>query len=172
MGGFLLGLEGVILLLVAVAAAVGAAWGTPEVWISGGRALNPVLVRAVLGILAAAFLAGAAVIAALALRRRAARRALRRSGPKGEIFICPDTVRQLAAGLLAGELGLTGFRVALRPVGEGVALRVVLKLPAEEEIPPLAERLQNLLAQEVAAKTGLEVHEVRLVVRGASRKNL
>ncbi|MBC7092829.1 hypothetical protein H5T53_02280, partial [Candidatus Bipolaricaulota bacterium] len=90
-----------------------------------------------------------------------------------EIFISPDTVQQLAAGLLAGELGLTGFRVGLRPVGEGVALRVVLKLPAGEEIPSLAERLQNLLAQEVAAKTGLEVHEVRLVVRGASlEKNL
>ncbi|MBC7092814.1 hypothetical protein H5T53_02205, partial [Candidatus Bipolaricaulota bacterium] len=45
MVGFLLGLEGVILLLAAVAAAVGAAGGTPEVWIGGGRTLNPVLVR-------------------------------------------------------------------------------------------------------------------------------
>ncbi|MFH1610065.1 MAG: hypothetical protein ABID40_05510 [Candidatus Bipolaricaulota bacterium] len=169
MSEFAFGAGAVSLLLAAAAMVAAMVWGQLEVWLPGVTTLSSVAVRVVLGIWAITFVCAAAVFVRVALARAAVRRALRRPGPKGMILITPETVRELAGILLREELGLHRFQVGIRAVGEGLALRVSLRLPPGEEIPALAERLQNLLAQEVSAKTGLEVPEVRMVVLGAAR---
>ncbi|QAA76201.1 MAG: hypothetical protein BIP78_0435 [Candidatus Bipolaricaulis sibiricus] len=152
-----------------VVAVVALASGNLELAIPGGTTLTSAAVQVVLALWALTFLAAAAVFGRIAVSRLTVRRALRRQGPKGMILITPETVRELAGVLLREELGLHRFRVHIHPMGEGLALRVALHLPPGEEVPVLAERLQSLLAQEVSAKTGLEVPEVRMVVVGTAR---
>jgi hypothetical protein len=146
-----------------VAAVVAIAWGDL------GLSVPSPVVQAVFVLWAITLVGAAAVFIRIALNRLTVRRALRRQGPKGMILITADTVREMAGILLREELGLHRFRVHIRPMGEGLALQITLRLPLGEEVPALAERLQTLLAQEVSAKTGLEVPEVRMVVEGAAR---
>jgi len=169
MSGFAFGAGAVSLLLATAAMVAAMVWGQLEVWLPGVTTLSSAAVQVVLGIWAITFVCAAAVFVRIATARAAVRRALRRPGPKGMILITPETVRELAGVLLREELGLHRFQVGIRAVGDGLALRVSLRLPPGEEVPALAERLQSLLAQEVSAKTGLEVPEVRMVVLGAAR---
>lgn len=172
MSGYVLWAGAVSLLLAAAAmvvAVVAIASGDLELTIPGGTALTSAAVPVVLVVWAITFIGAAAVFVRSGVNQLTVRRALRRQGPKGMIFITVDTVREMAMVLLREELGLHRFRVDIRPMGEGLALRVSLRLPPGEEVPALAERLQTLLAQEVAAKTGLEVPEVRMVVVGTAR---
>lgn len=168
--GFWAGAISLLLAAVAmVVAVVAIASGNLELSVPGGTTLTSAAVQAVLVVWAITFVAAAAVFVRIAVNQLTVRRALRRQGPKGMIFITVDTVREMAGMLLREELGLHQFRVRIRPLGEGLALHVSLYLPPGEEVPALAERLQNLLAQEVSAKTGLEVPEVRMVVVGTGR---
>jgi len=167
--GLAFGVGAVSLFLAAAAMVAAAVWGELEVWLAGWPALPPGAVKAVFGIWAVTFVCAGAVFARIALNRLAVQRALRRQGPKGMIFITPETVREMAGLLLREELGLHRFRVSIRPMGEGLALDVSLRLPPGEEVPALAERLQSLLAHEVSAKTGLEIPEVRMIVEGTAK---
>ncbi len=144
-------------------AVVAIAWGDL------GMSVPSPLVQAVLVLWALTLVGAAVVFIRIAFSRLTVRRALRRQGPKGMILITAATVQEMAGLLLREELGLHRFRVQIRPQGEGLALQVTLRLPPGEEVPALAERLQSLLAQEVSAKTGLEVPEVRMVVEGTAR---
>ncbi len=166
MSGYVFAAGALSLLLAAgamVAAVVAIAWGDL------GLSVPSPVVQAVFVLWAITLVGAAAVFIRIALNRLTVRRALRRQGPKGMILITADTVREMAGILLREELGLHRFRVHIRPMGEGLALQITLRLPPGEEVPALAERLQSLLAQEVSAKTGLEVPEVRMVVEGAAR---
>ncbi len=166
MSGYVFAAGALSLLLAAgamVAAVVAIAWGDL------GLSVPSPVVQAVFVLWAITLVGAAAVFIRIALNRLTVRRALRRQGPKGMILITADTVREMAGILLREELGLHRFRVHIRPMGEGLALQITLRLPLGEEVPALAERLQTLLAQEVSAKTGLEVPEVRMVVEGAAR---
>ncbi|MEW6216106.1 MAG: hypothetical protein AB1543_00260 [Candidatus Bipolaricaulota bacterium] len=166
MSGYVFAAGALSLLLAAgamVAAVVAIAWGDL------GLSVPSPVVQAVFVLWAITLVGAAAVFIRIALNRLTVRRALRRQGPKGMILITADTVREMAGILLREELGLHRFRVHIRPMGEGLALQITLRLPPGEEVPALAERLQTLLAQEVSAKTGLEVPEVRMVVEGAAR---
>lgn len=172
MAGFLFGIGAVSLLLAAGAmatAVVALASGNLELSVPGGTPLASTAVQVVLGLWAVTCVAAALVFARAARQRLAVRRALRKPGPKGMILITVDTIREMAGILLREELGLHRFRVHLHPMGEGLGLDVTLHLPAGEEVPALAERLQRLLAQEISAKTGLEVPEVRMLVEGTAR---
>jgi len=166
MSGYVFAAGALSLLLAAgamVAAVVAIAWGDL------GLSVPQPVVQAVLVLWAITFLGACAVFVRIAVNRLTVSRALKRQGPKGMILITADTVREMAGVLLREELGLHKFRVHIQPMGEGLALRVTLRLPPGEEVPALAERLQNLLAQEVSAKTGLEVPEVRMIVEGTAR---
>lgn len=163
----LLWLEALALLACAVLSGLGASLYPPEVAV-GERTASPLAVRVGLSVLTAVFLAASGIAMALAVRRTALQRALALSGPKGLILIAPRTVTQLVVGLLAEELGGTPFQVSLLSKGKALALRVSLRLPEEASIPSLAERLQDLLATEVARRTGLEVQEVQVLVHGAT----
>lgn len=169
MSAYLLGAGALSLLLAAAAVVAAMVWGQFQFPLPGGGTLPPAAMGVLLGIWAVTFVCAAIVLVRIALSRLAVRRALRKQGPKGMIFITPETVREMAGVLLREELGLHRFRVHIRSMGEGLALWVSLRLPPGEEVPALAERLQGLLAQEVAAKTGLEVPEVRMVVLGTAR---
>ncbi len=164
---FFLWLEAVVLLVCGVLSALGASLYVPEVTV-GGSAPPPLAVRLSLGVLAAVFLIASGICMALAIRRQGLARAMSLAGPKGLIFITPRTVSQLVLGLLSEELGNTPFQVTLLPKGRTLALRVSLRLPEEASIPTLAERLQELLASEVARRIGLEVQEVQILVNGAT----
>ena len=166
MSGYVFAAGALSLLLAAgamVAAVVAIAWGDL------GLSVPQPVVQAVLVLWAITFLGACAVFVRIAVNRLTVSRALKRQGPKGMILITADTVREMAGVLLREELGLHKFRVHIQPMGEGLALQVTLRLPPGEEVPALAERLQNLLAQEVSAKTGLEVPEVRMIVEGTAR---
>jgi len=142
-----------------------AGWGVPSQWPEAATSIGG---RAVLALLGVAALGGGLVLACQLADRLAAGRAIKRPGPKGEISISPRAIRQLAAGLLCGELGLTRFRVRVLHAGEGLALKIRLQLPPGEPAPELAERIQTLLAQEIEAKAGLPVEEVALEIRGTA----
>lgn len=142
-----------------------AGWGVPAAWPGAATSVGG---RAVLALLGAAALGGGLVLACQLADRLASGRAIKRSGPKGEISISPRAIRQLAAGLLRGELGLNRFRVRILRAGGGVALKIRLQLPSEEPAPQLAERIQTLLAQEIETKTGLPVEEVALEIQGTT----
>lgn len=166
MSGYVFVAGALSLLLAAgamIAAVVAFAWGDVELPVP-----SPV-VQAVFVLWAITLIGAAAVFIRIALSRLTVQRALRRQGPKGMILITAETVREMAGLLLREELGLHRFRVHIRPQGEGLALQVTLRLPPGEEVPALAERLQSLLAQEVSAKTGLEVPEVQMIVEGTAR---
>lgn len=165
---FLLWLEALLLLACGVLSALGASLFTPVLAV-GETAVAPLTVQAILGGLAAVFLAASGVCLALAVRRGALAQALVLPGPKGLVFITPRTVSQLVVGLLAEELEDTPFQVTLLPKGKkALALRISLRLPQEASIPSLAERLQELLVTEVTRRTGLEVQEVQILIHGAA----
>jgi uncharacterized alkaline shock family protein YloU len=162
---FLLGLGAAILLGTAGLVTLIAGWGPP------GWAVNTTTWagRVVLSLIGVASLSGAVLFGQRLIQRLAEGRAMRRPGPKGDILIAPQAVKQLAAGVLQRELGLTGFRIRLEQGEEGLILTVGLPLPSGEEAPSLAERLQALLTSEIQAKTGLPVAEVNLVIHGTAR---
>lgn len=164
---FLLWLEALLLFAAAVLAGLGAAWRTPEI-VLGTTTLTESAVRAGLGLLTLAFLGGTATCLALGWWRHRLSTLFRQSGPRGQILITPRTVSQLASHLLAQELAETPFRVQIRPSKEVIFLRIFVRLPPGSSIPNLAERIQELLATELAQRTGLQIQEVQVVVHGAS----
>lgn len=164
---FLLWVEATILLLAAVLAGLGAGWITPEVVLQG-TTLSQLTIRTALAVLAAAFFGGFVACLALWRHRQGLAELLRQPGPRGQIFIAPRTVTELAGGLLAEELPETSFRVHLQPKKGGLLLRVFLRLPKEASIPEVAERVQELLTAELSRRTGLTVQEVQVVVHGAA----
>jgi len=159
-----LGVVGLLVLLGAAGLAIWAAlMGLPATWIPG---LTTWVGRVVLGVLACTFVGVGVWMAAALADGIAARRAARRPGPKGEIMIAPQALKELATGLLAHDLGLTGFRIGIRSANDGVYLRISLRLPPDAEVPQLATRIQELLGREIQSKTGIPVHEITLSFRG------
>ncbi len=169
MSGYMFAAGAVSLLGAAAVVVAALVWGQLEVGIPGMATLPTVALRVLLGVWAVTIVWASVVFVGAARSRLAIRRALRKPGPKGLILITPQTVHEMAGVLLREELGLHKFRVQIRPMGGGLALEVLLHLPPGEEVPTLAERLQSLLAHEIAAKTGLEVPEVRMIVVGTAR---
>ncbi len=157
---------GAIALVVLVGSAGLVAWlavgGLPMSWLAG---LTTWWGRAVLGLCAVTFLGAGFPIIRVVSEHNAFRHSVRRPGPKGELIISLRAIRELASALLAQQLGLSGFRIALHPGADGVYIKVILRLPSEEEAPRLAERIQELLSREIQSKTGIPVHEINLAVR-------
>ncbi len=170
MRGLLYAVGTALLLLAAGAMVAAMVWGQVGIEVAKVVSIPAAAVQAALGVWAVTFLWAAILFTRAGLARRALRKALRRPGPKGEILITQNTVREMATALLRDELRLSRFQVGLRATGKGVAIRVNLHLPPGEEIPTLAERVQELLTREICARTGLEVPEVRLTVLGAGRR--
>lgn len=166
---FLLWVEALLLFLAAVLTGLGAA-GVASTVVLGSVPIPELWVRVILGIFSAGFLAGSSLCLALWAGRIERHRPLRLPGPRGLVLITPQTVAQLVQGLLAQEFEETPFRIRLRSRGEGLMIRVFLRLPEEASIPDLAERLQELLTSEVSQRTGIKVQEVEVVVHGTSRR--
>jgi len=163
---FLIGTAAAIIL---VAAAGFAAWvaaaGVPEGWLPG---LTTWWGRTILGVLALSLIGAATLASRSAVEQAASRRAVRRTGPKGEIIISPRAIRELATVHLTRDLGLSGFRVRIRPGADGVYIKVSLRLPPEQEAPQLADQVQEILSREIQGKTGIPVHEINLDIRGTT----
>lgn len=155
--------------IVLVAAGGFAAWvaaaGVPEGWLPG---LTTWWGRTILGVIALSLLGAAVLAGKTASEQAATRRAVRRSGPRGEIIIAPRAIRELATVLLTRELGLTGFRVRITPGADGVYIKISLRLPPEQEAPRLADQIQDLLGREIQGKTGIPVHEINLDIRATA----
>lgn len=162
---------GALALVVLVGSAGIAAWlavaGLPTAWLGG---LTTWWGRTVLGLCTLTFLGSGFLITRVVGEHRTVQNSVRRPGPKGELIISLRAIRELASALLTRELGLSGFRIALHPGADGVYVKVVLRLPSEEEAPRLADRIQELLSREIQSKTGIPVHEVNLAVRGTAAR--
>jgi uncharacterized alkaline shock family protein YloU len=93
-----------------------------------------------------------------------------RQGDFGRIELTPYAVREFISGVLRQELGIDRFRVQLDHRGGGVAITVRTTLSPDQRVTEVGERIQRELARHVPERTGVDVHEVSVVVRSIRGK--
>ncbi|NOX44135.1 MAG: hypothetical protein GXO72_00110 [Caldiserica bacterium] len=93
-------------------------------------------------------------------------RPIRRSSERGELLISPRAVRELIAGLLQRELGIKRPRVEVSDESETLRVHIGLRLPLEEDLPGITERIRELVNTEVERRIGIPVSSVDIAVHG------
>lgn len=88
-----------------------------------------------------------------------------REGELGRIELTPHAVKEFIGGVLREEIGLEQFRVRLRHHGNGVAITVRTTMCPTQRVTEIGERIQRELSANVVERTGVEVHEVSVLVR-------
>jgi len=89
-----------------------------------------------------------------------------RKADGGHVAVTGFAVRELVSGILRDEIGLDRFHVALQHRGGGVAITVRVTLTPDQRVTSVSERIQSVLARQVPERTGVEVSEVSILVRG------
>jgi len=97
-------------------------------------------------------------------------RPIRRSSDHGELLIAPRAIRELIGGLLQRELGLKRPKVRIRDDSEGLKVQISLRLPLEEDLPEITERIRVLVSSEVERRIGIPVSSVDITVHGIAQR--
>jgi uncharacterized alkaline shock family protein YloU len=118
-----------------------------------------ILVGAVLILVALRF-----VIAAADERVRAG--VFARDAEGGRVALTGFAVREFISGILQDEIGLERFHVALQHRRGGVAITVRVTLSPSQRVTAISERIQSVLARQVPERTGIDVSDVSILVRG------
>jgi len=90
----------------------------------------------------------------------------RSEGDWGRVDLSPTAIREFISEILQQQIGIDRFRVLLRHEGRGVGITVRTTLSPEQRVTDIAERIQRELAYHVADRTGVEVTDVTVFVRG------
>jgi uncharacterized alkaline shock family protein YloU len=88
-----------------------------------------------------------------------------RSADLGNIEVTPHAVKELIAGILRDEIGISRFRISLHHAGQGVAIHVRTTLSSDQRVTEVSERIQRQLTHYVTERTGVEVRSVAVQVR-------
>jgi len=89
-----------------------------------------------------------------------------REGVGGRIALTSYAIREFISGILRDEVGLDRFRVILGHRNDGVVITVRLSLTHDQRVTDVGERVQTVLAREIPERTGVDVSEVSILVRG------
>jgi len=89
-----------------------------------------------------------------------------READKGRVALTGFAVKEFISGILRDEIGLDRFHIALQHRGGGVAITVRVTLSPEQRVTAVSERIQSVLARQVPERTGVEVTDVSILVRG------
>jgi len=89
-----------------------------------------------------------------------------REGGGGRIALTSYAVREFISGILRDEVGLDQFRVHLEHRRDGVGITVRITLLHSQRVTEIGEQIQSVLAREVPERTGVDVSEVSILVRG------
>ena len=89
-----------------------------------------------------------------------------REGEWGRIELTPHAIRELISGVLRDEIGLDHFGVRLRHEGDGVGIIIRTTVSPTQRVTDIGERIQRELSAQVTDRTGVEVREVSVLVRG------
>jgi len=87
-------------------------------------------------------------------------------GEWGRIDLSPTAIKEFIAGILRDDIGLDQFRVLLSHRARGVGITVRTTLSADQRVTDIGERIQRALSEYVADRTGVEVADVTVSVRG------
>jgi uncharacterized alkaline shock family protein YloU len=118
-----------------------------------------ILVGVVLVLIALRF-----VIAAADERVRAG--VFARDAEGGRVALTSYAVREFISGILRDEMGLDRFHVGLQHRRGGVAITVRVTLSPSQRVTSISERIQSVLARQVPERTGIDVSDVAILVRG------
>jgi len=88
-----------------------------------------------------------------------------REGEWGRIELTPHAVKEFIGGVLREEIGLEQFRIRLRHHGDGVAITVRTTMCPTQRVTEIGEQIQRKLSTHVVERTGVEVHQVSVLVR-------
>jgi hypothetical protein len=87
-------------------------------------------------------------------------------GKWGRIDLSPTAIKEFIAGILRNAVGIDQFRIALRHQAGGVGITVRTTLSPDQRVTDVGERIQRELVQHVTDRTGVEVTDVTVLVRG------
>lgn len=87
-------------------------------------------------------------------------------GEWGRIEVSPLAIKEFIAGILRDDIGLEQFRVRLSHRAHGVGIAVRTTLPPHQRVTDVGERIQRALSEHVSDRTGVEVRDVTVLVRG------
>jgi len=89
-----------------------------------------------------------------------------RDAEGGRVALTGFAVREFISGILQDEIGLERFHVSLHHRGGGVAITVRVTLSPTQRVTSISERIQTVLARQVPERTGIDVTDVSILVRG------
>ena len=87
-------------------------------------------------------------------------------GEWGRIDLSPIAIKEFIAGVLRKDIGLDRFRILLRHQVNAVGITVRTTLSPDQRVTEVGERIQRELAEHVADRTGVDVSDVTVRVRG------
>jgi len=89
-----------------------------------------------------------------------------RDADGGRVALTSYAVREFISGILRDEIGLDRFHVGLQHRRGGVAITVRVTLSPTQRVTSISERIQSVLARQVPERTGIDVSDVSILVRG------
>jgi uncharacterized alkaline shock family protein YloU len=101
-----------------------------------------------------------------AFRSRTASLRFSQEGEWGRIELSPRALREFITSILRDEVGIDRFQVHLRRMQGGIGIVVETALSPQERVGEIGRRIQGTLARRVVERTGVEVKEVAVLVKG------
>jgi len=121
-------------------------------------------------LLAIAVLAGLRLLwAALAPDKK---QAVVQEGSLGQIRIALEAIESLVEKVTLEQRGVKEAKAAVGSVRQGIGIRVKTVVAPEVSIPQLSGELQRIIADKVLKVTGIEVKDIRIVVKNISAQKL
>lgn len=87
-------------------------------------------------------------------------------GDLGRIALSPLAIKELIACILRNDIGLDRFSIRLRHQVNGVGITVRTTLCPDQHVTEVSQHIQRELTEQVADRTGVDVSDVTVLVRG------
>lgn len=162
---------GVTLLALAAGVVAEGFFGIPVTAAAGkvlaSRQVLAVLVK-LLGVLALAVLAVAAMICALPCRKPKQTDSIMQKGDHGTFGITVNAIKKMVLACAAKHPEIIQTDVSVREVREGIVILMNVEQAGGVSIPLSIDLLQKQVSQYVKGRTGLDVAEVRVMVDNVS----
>lgn len=98
--------------------------------------------------------------------------AVLQEGMLGQVRIALSAIETLAEKVVLDQKGIKEANAVVEEASKGICVRIRTAVTPDVNIPQLSQNLQSLVSEKILEVTGIEVHDIRILVESISAQKL
>lgn len=98
--------------------------------------------------------------------------AVLQEGMLGQVRIALSAIETLAEKVVLEQKGVKEANAVVEEASKGICIRIRTTVTPDVKIPQLSQNLQGLVSDKILEVTGIEVHDIRILVENISAQKM